>query len=235
MTLSKKIIIILSILVLVLLGVLGFLIYNNNSKVENKPDEISVETKPDRVAIIEKVRNLNRLETYQETIQRDVEITVDFGEIKVFDITLFQNRQVHEVAVTGKITAGTDLSNFSEENVEISEDGKTLTLKVPTSEIFGAELISEKTRILSEDLSILLKTNQIVNDDVRMELNDKFQQELNSGGKQAIVNASCENNILDKANKNAELNLQTIFGFLGFENVEVIFVGENNCSYDELE
>lgn len=183
-------------------------------------------------AIIQRVQELNEMRTIEETIQTDMEIELDLGDFKILNFSLFQNKKKQQIEVTGKVTGGVDLSGINEENSEVDEENRKIKMTLPAPEILSVELIPDKTRILDEDLSILLKTRSAVSAELEEEINNKMFQNANEQGKDILVKLACEDEILEKSKEKARDNLTQIFRVAGYEEVDIQFEEVEECNYD---
>src|SRR5262245_48818339 len=86
----------------------------------------------DRGGTILQIRNLSRLETQSFSVERVIEARVERGN---FLDTFLGDRLL--LIASGSVVAGVDLSKLRDSDVTISSDGKSITLRLPPSEIFS--------------------------------------------------------------------------------------------------
>jgi len=218
------------VLSVIFLGILGYFVYSFFS---SGSDIQSAETivKYDKVAIIEKVQSQNKLQTASQTIQRDVNITLDLGEFQIFGLTILENQKTQTVAITGEVVAGLDLSKIDESDIIIDQDKKTLTIILPESEIFGVNILEDKTRVLREDATQLFNLKTSISSDLRRDVNDTFQRQVIKQAKLSLTDASCQNGILVQANENGNENLENLFQNFEFEEVIIQTNNPQECFF----
>lgn len=162
----------------------------------------------DRGGAIRQIRALNRLETQNFTAERIIEANVQRGNALDF----FLGERLLLVA-SGDVVAGVDLSKLQDGDVTISDDGSTIAMQLPPSEIFRAALDNGRTRVYDRDTR--LGTQLFGGQDPNLET----QARQSAEGE--ILNAACEYNITQKAATEAQKNMEQFLGLLGFQNITV--------------
>jgi hypothetical protein len=179
--------------------------------VPNVPAEIQrvvatpTTTLRDRGGTILQIRNLNRLETQVISIERVVEAKVERGNI--LD-TLLGDRLL--LIASGEVVAGVDLSKLKDSDITISPDGKSVTLRLPPSEIFSKSLNNDRTRVYDREQGILAPENKDLETQARL------------GAEAEILTAACEANVMQKAADEAQRSLEQFLQLLDFESVTVV-------------
>ncbi|GEM_PF-1194263 len=187
----------------------------------------------DKMVILQEVQALERLETVRQTIQREVEVTVDLGDLTVFGHTVLENKRTQKFSITGYVIAGIDLSKISSEDIELDVDTKKIKINIPAPEIFDANVLENQTRILQERITILYNL-ETLNPDKRRELNEKLLQLVIKESKRSLVDAACESNILELAKQNASQSIQKLFGSILQNNFIIDIASDQNCSWQGL-
>ncbi|MEM1312448.1 MAG: DUF4230 domain-containing protein [Patescibacteria group bacterium] len=201
----------------------GVLVYTRIQQQNN--DEAKVTVVVDKTVIVQRVKKLSRLETVSQTMQRDIEVQIDAGALNFFNVPLFENTRVQKIAVTGSVTAGVDLNQLSQESIK-NQEGK-VTVDLPQSQVFNVNIIEDKTTILQDDLTLLFKFQDVLNDNRRREFNQLLQQQVIKQAKAALVDAACEDNILVKAGENSKTIIEELLFTSGYNDVEANYrVGE---------
>lgn len=157
----------------------------------------------DRAAVITQVQSLSRLETASFTIDKIIEAGTDYNKLNQL---LFGDKLL--LVAHGEVIAGYDLSKMKPE--DFSGTGKSITIKLPAPEIFTVTLDNEQTRVFDRDQGLLTKGN------LNLEAEARQQAEA------SIRQAACEGNILDTAEKNVKVQLETIFKAAGFTQVTIV-------------
>ena len=192
---------------------------------EENDQEVNVNI--DKTVLVERVQELSRLQTTAQTYQRDVEITVDLGDFSLFNTRLLENKRTQKVAITGTVFAGIDLDKLTDEDIEVV-DG-SIKILLPEPEVFNASLIEDKTTILKDDLTLLFKLQDFVNNDSRREVNETLQRQVITQSNQAMVDAACTDDILVTAGENGVQSITALLADLDYENLEVSFRSASEC------
>ena len=158
----------------------------------------------DRGGTILQIRGLNRLETQSFSVERVVEAKVERGN--PLDLVLGDRLLL---IASGEVVAGVDLSKLKESDVTISQDGKSVTLKLPPSEIFSKSLNNDRTRVYDRQQGILAPENKDLETQARV------------SAEAEILTAACEGNMMQKAADEAKRSMEQFLRQLDFENVTV--------------
>jgi hypothetical protein len=179
--------------------------------VPNVPGEIRqivatpTTTLRDRGGTILQIRNLNRLETQSFSVERVVEARVERGN----PLDLLLGDRLLLIA-SGDVVAGVDLSKLRDSDVTISQDGKSITLKLPPSEIFDKHLDNEHTRVYDRQRGIFAPANQDLETQARQEAENE------------ILQAACESDVMQKAASEAQRSMEQFLKLLDFTSVTVV-------------
>jgi hypothetical protein len=153
-------------------------------------------------SVVEKIRELKRLETVVYTMDKVVE-----GDRASLILPDFLAGDKILLIAHGEVIAGIDLSTLQPSNVAIS--GRNIRIQLPPAQVFSARLDSAQTRVYSRDTGLLVSADQNLETEVRQ----KAEQQIREG---AIADG-----ILDKATQNARNTVKSMLLSLGFESVEV--------------
>lgn len=162
----------------------------------------------DRAAVITQVQSLSRLETASFTIDKIIEAGTEYNKLNQL---LFGDKLL--LVAHGEVIAGYDLSKIKPE--DFSGTGKSISIKLPAPEIFTVRLDNEQTRVFDRDQGLFTKGN----------LN--LEAEARQQAEQSIREAACEGKILETAEKNVKIQLETIFKAAGFDAVTIIPASTN--------
>ncbi len=207
--------------------------FQNNSQTNSSKNRDQFTVVIDKMVILQEVQALERLETVRQTMQREVEVTIDLGDLAVFGHTILENKRTQKFSITGYVIAGIDLSGFSSEDIELDTDTKKIKINIPAPEIFDANILEDQTRILQERITVLYNL-ETLNPDRRKELNEQLLQLVIRESKKSLVNAACESNILELAEQNASQSMQKLFGSIIQENFIIETTSAQNCSWQGL-
>jgi len=209
-TLLKKqlqIVFIIVVIILVIFGVIwGFLFFNQGSKMTQ--DRINVNI--NKTAILQQVRELQVLNTVEQTLQRDFDIELKSEDLGLFGISILESSRTQKFAVTGSVTAGIDLSQIKEGDITFDRENNKIKIKTPEPVITNISLLEDKIYLISDRSSFFFNV-QNLNQDVNRNRNQQLQQEVLKNGNSAILDAACKNNILETANQNADRSLKNLF------------------------
>ncbi|MCA1954402.1 MAG: DUF4230 domain-containing protein [Anaerolinea sp.] len=160
---------------------------------------------PDPVTIIHDVQSLARLETIQYSVEKVITAEVGQGSFEF----LFGDRLLF--VAHGRVIAGVDLAKISDQDLWLQ--GETLYVKLPSAEVFVAELDNDKSYVFDRQTGLLAQQN--------VNLETQARQVAES----EILKAALNDGILAQAQINAENYLMRLFRQLGYPSV--IFVQPN--------
>jgi hypothetical protein len=163
--------------------------------------------------IVLRVQQLQRLETTSYTIENVIEAGRE-GSNVITD--QFQRDRILLIA-RGRVTAGIDLRDLSEEDVMVSSDGMTLTVNLPPVQIFSVTLDNEDTRVYDRDTGLFAEENQNLETQARQEAEDR------------ILETACEDGIMQRAQEDSQRAMEQFLSLLEFENVQVVAANVPAC------
>ncbi len=164
---------------------------------------LTVVSAPD---VIEKIQQLNRL----ETVKYSLDTIVEGNESSpVLPDALAGDKLL--MIVHGSTVAGVDLSQLKPESVQITEtpNGRNIQLTLPASQVFETTVDEAKSRVYSRDTGIFVRADPNLESATRAKAQTDLQQAALSDG------------ILDAASKNARVAVIALLQGLGFAHVEV--------------
>lgn len=162
-----------------------------------------------KTTVIKELRELNRLETAQFTIEKVVDAGTTGNQ---FQEILFGDRIL--LIASGQVIAGVDLSKLKSSDITIQD--RTLRLVLPSPEILVTTLNNEDTRVYDRRLGLLNRGNSSLESKARLE------------AEKAITQAACQGKILDEAAKNARNQLTALFKAMQFTTV-IIDIPQASC------
>ncbi|MEI7990143.1 MAG: DUF4230 domain-containing protein [Chloroflexota bacterium] len=158
---------------------------------------------PDPITIIHEIRSLARLETVELSVEKVV--TAENGQNGAL-AALFGDRLLF--VAHGTIIAGVDMSKLTPKDMWVQNG--VLYVRLPAPELFIVTLDNDKSYVYDRNTGLLTKGNT------------NLETEARRAAENEIEKAAVENNVLDKASKNAESYLSRLFRSLGY--ADVIFV-----------
>lgn len=157
----------------------------------------------DRAAVIKQMQSLSRLETASFSIDKIIEVSTDYNQLKQF---FFGDKLL--LVANGKVIAGFDLSLLK--SSDFAGTGSSVTLTLPKPQILETILDNTKTRVFDREQGLFTKG------DINLEAEARQQAE------RAITNTACQGGILQEATANAEKQLKVILKSAGFESITII-------------
>jgi hypothetical protein len=221
-----KIIIAGFIAIFVILGIVFiYQFFSTNSKKDNQ-----INVTIDKTVIVQKVRSLNRLETVEVVIQRDLSVELDLGKVDLFGLTSFESKRTQKIAVTGNVVAGIDLSKIDADKVKFDENNNSLEIELPAPEILNISINEDKTAVLKDDLTALYRL-QTLDASKRKDLNQELQKQVIKQSREALRDGACGDNVLNKAGQNGTNSIANLFAFANITTVKITYVVADSCNF----
>jgi hypothetical protein len=155
-------------------------------------------------AVVQKIQRLARLETVVYSIDTVVEGSKSSA---VLPDLLAGDRIL--LVVHGQSIAGIDLSQLKPEDVRIDNNGQTIHVALPASQIFLTSIDNQHTRVYMRSTGVLVPADPNLETETRVKAEQQLQASALSDG------------ILDNASKNARATVTTLLYSLGFHEVDV--------------
>ncbi len=202
----------LGILLALLLGAaaLGVFVHHARSGIAGKLAEL-IAGRPvmdiNAPDVVEKVQQLNRLETVSyslDTVVEGAESNPILPDVLAGDKLL--------MIVHGQTIAGIDMRKLQPGSVQISEGprGRSIRLTLPPSQIFNTSIDVHRTRVFERNTGLFVKEDPNLETQVLQHAQAQLQQAALSDG------------ILDAATRNARATVTVMLEGLGFEHVEIL-------------
>jgi hypothetical protein len=156
-----------------------------------------------RPSVITQMQSLARLETMNFTIEKVIEAEKGGN---AFQDLIFGDRIL--LIAHGTVIAGVDLSKLDPEDVTV-DDANAVSVVLPPSEIFVATLNNELTRVYDREQGLLARG------DAQMETEARLAAEA------SILQAACEQDVLERAASEAQTQIEALLGALEFTEVTV--------------
>lgn len=117
----------------------------------------------------------------------------------------------------GRVKAGVDLTQLKEEDVQVSDDGKTVRVKLPPAELLDAYLIDDADQPCTT--RVYDRTNLLVIPETK-----DLEVQAREKALQAIRTTAVESGLLSDARRSAQIAIERILLSAGYERVEFIEV-----------
>jgi hypothetical protein len=155
-----------------------------------------------RPAVVHHIQQLQRL----ETVVFGMDKIVSGGWESRYLPTFLAGEQLLLI-VYGEVTAGVDLGQLKESDVDVS--GKAVEIRLPGAEIFATRVDNDRTRVYSRRTGLFSSVDPNLESEVRREAEKQIRQAALDGG------------VLRVAAANAQTTMTMFLRGLGFEGVQV--------------
>jgi hypothetical protein len=153
-------------------------------------------------AVVEKIRQLSRLESVNYSIDKIVEASKEAPGIPNF---LAGDRMLF--IAHGDVIAGVDLTQLGKNDVQVNGDSAQVHL--PAAQILVTRIDNAKSRVYQRTTGLLVPADPNLESQVRQVAEEQIKQ------------AALEDKILDKARDNARVTVTGLLYALGFRKVDV--------------
>jgi hypothetical protein len=153
-------------------------------------------------AVVEKIRQLSRLETVDYSIDKIVEGSRQNPYLPNF---LVGDKLL--LVAHGDVIAGVDLSQLQAADVAV--DGSHVKVRLPQAQVLSTRLDNAHTRVYSRMTGLLVEADPNLESEVRQAAEDQFTQ------------AALADGVLEKARQNARASVSALLRGLGFQSVDV--------------
>jgi hypothetical protein len=144
------------------------------------------------------------------------EVIVDVEEDARFVPSKIKGERVLFVAI-GSVDAGVDFTGLEDGAVEVSNDGKGVSLELPPATFREPELDLERSYVYDRDRGAIDRLQSLFGDDAGVE------RELYPLAEEKLADAARGSGLLARAERNTRLMLEGLLRSLGFTRVEVRF------------
>jgi hypothetical protein len=151
--------------------------------------------------VVRQIQQLQRLETVSYTMDK-----IMSGERNNAYLPKFLAGDRLLLVVHGDVIAGVDLGKV--QPADVSVHGRTISLRIPSAEIFATRIDNARTRVYSRDTGLFSTPDPNLESEVREEAERQLQQ------------AALQDGVLKTADQNARTTLSRMLTGLGFEQVE---------------
>lgn len=153
-------------------------------------------------SVVEKIRQLSRLETVEYSIDKIVE-----GNRQAPGIPNFLAGDRLLLIAHGEVIAGVDLAALKKTDIRV--DGDTVHIHLPAAQILIARIDNQRTRVYERTTGLLVPADP------------NLESQVRQAAEQQITQAALNDHILDQAQANAKVTITGLLYALGFRNVDV--------------
>jgi hypothetical protein len=152
--------------------------------------------------IVRQIQQLQRLETVNYTMDKIIS-----GERASPYLPKFLIGDRLLLVVHGEVIGGVDLGKIQPGDVAVS--GKTISLRIPTAEVFTTRIDNAKTQVYSRDTGLFTSPDPNLESEVRVE------------AERQLLQAALQDGVLKTAQQNAQNTLSSMLKGFGFEQVQI--------------
>jgi len=156
--------------------------------------------------VVVAVRNLARLESAGFHMER----VIDLSERQSKLFGLIASEDAILLVAVAEVTAGVDLGKLGEKDVQVSADGRHVTIELPPAEIFHSALDNERTYVHTRRTGLLAERKETLETQARKE------------AERTLTAAALEAGILKKADENAKKVVLELTRSLGIAEIEIV-------------
>jgi hypothetical protein len=157
--------------------------------------------------VISQVRELSRLEGVSYHIER----VVDLKDKQQSMFGLVESEDAILLVASGDVVAGVDLGKLQPDDVVVSPDRRSVTIKLPHAEIFSARLDNDRTFVHTRKTDLMAKRKE------------SLETEARQAAEKTLRSAAEEGGIVKRADESVARTVRALVGSLGFETVKVDF------------
>ncbi|PMP75742.1 MAG: hypothetical protein C0184_13620 [Chloroflexus aggregans] len=165
-------------------------------------------------AVVQRIQQLSRLETSKYTIERVIDIRQG-SNIPIIGDWLAGDAIL--LIAHGTVVVGVDLSQLTTDDVTVSPDGQRITVRLPPVQVLSATLDNSKTRVYSRERGLFAPENP------------NLETLARQTAEQQILQAACEDGIMEQGTRNAEIAIRQFLGLIDNVTVEVITSPPGEC------
>jgi hypothetical protein len=155
-------------------------------------------------AVVDKIRQLSRLETVGYAIDKIVEGNRQYPYLHLPDF-LVGDKLI--LVAHGEVIAGVDLSQLKASDVSVH--GNAVEVKLPEPQILSTRIDNGQTRVYSRTTGLLVVADPNLESQVRLAAEQQFTQSALADG------------VLDKARQNARVSVGALLYGLGFGRIQI--------------
>jgi len=154
--------------------------------------------------VVEGIQDLNQLTTLRW--RGFVFIDKESGGTKLEQIL---SGEVVRLVAIGDVEAGVNFAKLGRDDVQVN--GKKVTIRLPEPEILSVSLDEDETRVYDRDFGLL-----------NIRPDDELAEEARDVAVDRLEEAARDDDVLERAERNAEDNIRAFVISLGFEEVEFV-------------
>ncbi|MDM8528779.1 DUF4230 domain-containing protein [Anaerolineales bacterium HSG24] len=160
---------------------------------------------PTPIVVINKITGLGRLETTEFAMQTVIDLSNKPNNL--WEEIVGSDKIV--LVAEGEVVAGVDLSKIEPADIEV--DGTSVTIILPSTEIFYSRIDNEKTQVYERDAGLLVSPDP------------NLESRARQIAEEELTKWAIERNIHGRAESSAKLQIENLLLSLGFTNITIEF------------
>ncbi len=157
--------------------------------------------------VVVAIKSLSRLETAQFHMER----VIDLRRKQEALLGMIDTEDAILLVAAARVSAGVDLDKIDDEDVDVSDDRKRVTIRLPAPEIFESALDNDRTYVHTRETDFLADRAEGLETQARQEAEKQLRE------------AAMQAGILKIARDNAKQTVTSLLRSLGFEQITVAF------------
>jgi Protein of unknown function (DUF4230) len=153
-------------------------------------------------SVVEKIRQLSRLETVDYSIDKIVE-----GDRANPYLPNFLVGDKLLLVTHGDVIAGVELSQLKSNDVFVN--GDTVNVRLPQPQILTSRIDNSRTRVYSRNTGLLVPADP------------NLESQVRQAAEQQFIQAALADGILEKARQNARTSVSALLRAVGFQQVDI--------------
>ena len=117
----------------------------------------------------------------------------------------------------GTVDASVDFAGLADEAIEVSEDGQSVTVRLPPARLSEPRIDPERSFVISRERGLLDRAASVFSD------SPTGERELYLLAERKLVDAAAEADLAERAEDNTRIMLESMLASLGYDEVTVIF------------
>lgn len=161
-------------------------------------------------ALLERIKKLEEFNAAEANFTQEVDLEQDAKYLPAF----IKGERVTAL-VTGNVRATVDFGALDTGSIDVSDDRRTIRLRLPDPVLSDADVEESSTRIVSRDRGLVDRLGDVFSG------NPVDDRPLYKAAEKKLERAAAESDLTEQARTNTERWLRTFLGAAGFTNVEI--------------
>ena len=146
------------------------------------------------------------------------QVVIDIEQDAKFLPDILKGKRTIFLAI-GSVDAFVDFRQLGDDAVTISEDRRTVTLRLPKAQLSQPNVDPQQSRVLNQDLGVIDRLGGLFSDQPNPQ-----NQQMYVLAQQRLAEAATQVGLQAKAEENTRVTLEKLMRSLGFTEVKITFV-----------